>query len=74
MIRGTLAAVATLSLISGTASAQLSGTFSLTSDYDYRGFSQSAEDFAVQGSLDYEHESGFYASAWGSSLNGGSGQ
>jgi len=67
----TLATVASLTLISGAASAGFSGTLSLTSDYDYRGFSQTAEDFAVQGSLDYGHDSGFYASAWGSSLDWG---
>jgi len=36
-----------------------------------RGFSQSAEDFAVQGSLEYGHDSGFYACAWGSTLDWG---
>lgn len=66
-----LATVAALTLISGAASAEFSGTPSLTSDYDYRGFSQTAEGFAIQGSLDYEHNSGFYASAWGSSLDWG---
>ena len=67
----TLATVAALTLISGSASAGFSGTISLTSDYDYRGFSQTAGDFAIQGSLDYGHDSGFYASAWGSSLDWG---
>lgn len=67
----TLAAVAALTLISGAASAGFSGTLSLTSDYDYRGFSQSDEGFAIQGSLDYQHDGGFYASAWGSSLDWG---
>jgi uncharacterized protein (TIGR02001 family) len=55
------------------ASAGFSGTVTLTSDYDYRGYSQTAGDFAIQGSVDYEHDSGFYASAWGSSLDWGSG-
>ncbi len=65
------ATTAVLSLISGTASAEFSGTLTLTSDYDFRGFSQTAGDFAIQGGLDYEHDSGFYASAWGSSLDFG---
>ena len=68
---GTLARVAALTLISATVNADFSGTLSLTSDYDYRGFSQSAEDFAIQGSLEYENDSGFYACAWGSSLDWG---
>jgi uncharacterized protein (TIGR02001 family) len=66
-----LATVATLTLISGSVSAEFSGTPSLTSDYDYRGFSQTAEGLAIQASLDYQHASGFYASAWGSSLDWG---
>ena len=53
--------------------AGFSGTATVTSDYDYRGISQTATDPALQGSLDYSHESGFYASAWGSSLDWGRG-
>jgi uncharacterized protein (TIGR02001 family) len=56
---------------SSSASAGFSGTVTGVSDYDYRGYSQTAGDWALQGSLDYEHESGFYASAWGSSLDWG---
>jgi uncharacterized protein (TIGR02001 family) len=68
---GLTATVAALTLISATANAGFSGNISLTSDYDYRGFSQSAEDFAVQGILEYGHDSGFYACAWGSTLDWG---
>lgn len=58
--------------LSFNASAGFSGTATVVSDYDYRGYSQTAGDWALQGSVDYEHESGFYASAWGSSLDWGS--
>lgn len=51
--------------------AQLSGALTLTSDYDYRGFSQTADDPAIQGSIDLAHDSGFYATVWGSSLDWG---
>jgi uncharacterized protein (TIGR02001 family) len=47
-----------------------SGTFTLTSDYDWRGWSQSAGDPAVQGSVDFDH-SGFYAGIWGSTIDFG---
>lgn len=66
-----LAAATVLTVISSTASADFSGTASITSDYDYRGFTQSAEGFALQGSVDYAHDNGFYASVWGSSLDWG---
>ncbi|MCF6264696.1 MAG: TorF family putative porin [Xanthomonadales bacterium] len=61
------------SLVATAANADLSGTITITSDYDYRGFTQSAESFALQGSVDYTHENGFYASVWGSSLDFGRG-
>ena len=66
-----LAAATVLTVFSTSASADFSGTASITSDYDYRGFTQSAEDFALQGSFDYSHDNGFYASVWGSSLDWG---
>lgn len=69
----TIALSTALTLFSATASAKFSGYITLTSDYDYRGFSQTATDPAVQGGLDYAHEIGFYASAWGSTLDWGKG-
>jgi len=60
-------------LLASTATAGFSGTATVTSDYDYRGIAQTAEDPALQGSLAYAHESGFYASAWGSTLDWGEG-
>jgi uncharacterized protein (TIGR02001 family) len=62
-----------LTFVSVAAVAGFSGTATVTSDYDYRGISQTATDPALQGSLDYSHDSGFYASAWGSSLDWGKG-
>lgn len=40
----------------------------LTSDYVYRGISQSDEDFAVQLGVDYQHASGLFAGVWGSTV------
>jgi uncharacterized protein (TIGR02001 family) len=51
--------------------AEVSGTATVVSDYVFRGVSQSAENVAVQVSLDYGHESGFYAGAWGSNVDFG---
>lgn len=53
------------------ANAQVSSTVTLTSDYDFRGFSQSATDPAIQPSLDYAHESGWYVGGWASNVDFG---
>ena len=45
-----------------------SATVWLTSDYVWRGYSQTDEDAAIQGSFDYAHASGFYAGVWGSNV------
>ena len=46
----------------------LSANVTLTSDYVYRGITQTSEDPALQGGFDYSHESGFYLGVWASSL------
>lgn len=46
-----------------------SASATLTSDYVFRGISQSQEDWALQGELAFEHESGFYGGIWGSSVD-----
>lgn len=51
--------------------AGIAGTAALSSDYDYRGFSQTADDPALQGSLEYARDSGPYATVWGSTLDWG---
>lgn len=48
----------------------ISGAATLTSDYRFRGVSQSDEGMAVQGGITIGHESGFYVGAWGSNLAG----
>jgi uncharacterized protein (TIGR02001 family) len=40
----------------------------LTTNYLYRGITQTAASPALQGGLDYAHASGFYAGAWASSI------
>lgn len=46
----------------------VSGTAAVVSDYRFRGLSLSAGDPTIQGSITLTHESGFYASVWGSGL------
>jgi uncharacterized protein (TIGR02001 family) len=43
----------------------------LTTNYVWRGVSQTAEEMALQGGFDYAHKSGFYAGIWGSNVNFG---
>ncbi len=44
-----------------------SASAALTTDYIWRGVSQSDKDPAMQGSFDLSHETGFYLGAWASS-------
>ena len=53
------------------AHAQLSGTVTLVSDYDFRGITQSAQDPALQGSIDWASDSGLYLGAWASNIDFG---
>jgi uncharacterized protein (TIGR02001 family) len=53
----------------GAANADVSSTWTLTNDYDFRGASQSAKDPAIQGSIDFATESGWYVGAWASNVD-----
>lgn len=81
MLKKTLISVAAASaLLSGATVANAdsgwsaSGNVALTTDYKFRGISQTDEDPAIQGGLDLEHESGFYIGTWASNVDfGGNG-
>jgi uncharacterized protein (TIGR02001 family) len=61
-----------LGLLAATgAQAGVSSTWTVINDYDFRGISLSATDPAIQASLDYTHESGFYVGAWASNADFG---
>jgi len=47
----------------------VSGNATLVTDYRFRGLSQSDRRFAVQGGFTLSHQSGFYATVWGSSVD-----
>ncbi len=47
----------------------VTGGAALTSDYRFRGISQSDRDAAVQGWLQYDHASGFFFNVWASSID-----
>ncbi|WP_294318623.1 TorF family putative porin [uncultured Sphingomonas sp.] len=48
----------------------ISGSASVTSDYRFRGVSQTDKNVAVQGGITIAHESGVYIGTWGSNLAG----
>jgi len=62
------AGVAAMAALPSTAAAQFTGNVGLTSDYVWRGTSQTREKPAIQGGLKYTHGSGLYASVWGSNV------
>ena len=49
------------------------GNIGLVSEYRFRGISQTFKKPAIQGGVDYSHESGFYAGNWNSNVNEGAG-
>src|SRR5688572_5316571 len=59
--------------VAGATQAGVTSTWTATSDYDFRGITQSSQDPALQGSLDYAHDSGWYLGAWGSNVDFGPG-
>jgi uncharacterized protein (TIGR02001 family) len=66
------AALATALLAGATvaqADMEISGNVALTSDYKFRGISQSNEDIAVQGGFDLGWDNGIYVGTWASSVD-----
>lgn len=59
--------------LAGAANADVTATVTAASEYDLRGISQSAQDPAIQASVDYSHGSGLYLGAWGSNVDFGPG-
>lgn len=65
---GAFAASAFL-LDTGRAGAAVSGTLALTTDYLFRGVSQTNQRPALQGGAEYAHDGGLYAGVWGSNVS-----
>jgi len=57
-----------LLFVSGIAQAQVTGNVGVTSDYRFRGISQTQNSQALQGGIDYS-KSGFYVGNWNSSVS-----
>lgn len=67
-LKATALAVGLLGVVAA-AHADVSANVALTSDYVFRGISQTDSTPAIQGGFDYTHKSGFYAGTWGSNVN-----
>lgn len=52
-----------------TSNTGLTANVEVTSNYVFRGQTQTDEDPAIQGGIDYTHQSGFYAGLWGSNVD-----
>ena len=68
MIKSLAAALLVASPIVAVA-AEVSGNVSLTSDYRFRGISQTDTQLAVQGGFDVAFENGIYVGTWGSNVD-----
>ncbi|MDH5785647.1 MAG: TorF family putative porin [Chromatiales bacterium] len=66
-------AAAVLAATSASAMAEVSMNVGATTNYIWRGVTQTSDNAAMSGGMDYAHDSGFYAGAWLSSLNGSTG-
>lgn len=71
LIATSLASAVSLSALplSSVAAAEVSANVGVVSNYFFRGVTQTDDSAAVQGGLDYAHESGFYAGTWGSTVD-----
>lgn len=58
-------------LISPYSMAQWSGNVAATSNYLWRGNTQTSNEAAISGGLDYNHQSGFYFGTWASNVDFG---
>ncbi len=65
-----IASITALTL-SAASVAELSGNIGASSNYLWRGLSQTNDKAAVSGGIDYANESGIYAGTWASNVEGG---
>lgn len=75
-IRKSLLSLAVASVISAPVIANanegfgtVSANMALTTDYKFRGLSQTDNNGAIQGGIDWAHDSGVYAGIWGSNVD-----
>jgi len=50
----------------------IKGWLAFGTDYYWRGYSSTDNEWAIQAEIDYEHDCGFYAGIWGNNIDGDS--
>ncbi|MEM6544911.1 MAG: TorF family putative porin, partial [Pseudomonadota bacterium] len=68
-----LAAVTSAAISAPTFAGDLTANASVTNNYIWRGLTQTENESAVQGGIDYAADSGFYVGTWVSNVNYGAG-
>jgi uncharacterized protein (TIGR02001 family) len=66
-----IAAALLLGSITTVRAGEIAANVTLTSDYPFRGVSQTTRDPAIQGGFDYAFDSGFYIGTWASNVSFG---
>lgn len=66
-----LALTSLLTLTSITSYAEVTANMAANSNYYWRGVTQSADQAAVSGGIDYSNDTGFYAGGWASNIDFG---
>jgi uncharacterized protein (TIGR02001 family) len=74
LIATSIASATSLSalILPSVAAAEVSANVGVVSNYFFRGVTQTDDSAAVQGGLDYSHESGVYVGTWASTVDFGS--
>lgn len=65
-----LAASSLTATVQAADASPITANIGVASNYVWRGVTQSADEAAVSGGIDYAHDSGFYAGGWWSNLAG----
>ncbi|MFW6375091.1 MAG: TorF family putative porin [Guyparkeria sp.] len=75
LIATSIASAVSLSALTlpSVAAAEVSANVGVVSNYFFRSVTQTQDSAAVQGGLDYAHDSGFYAGTWASTVDFGDG-
>ncbi|WP_025820774.1 TorF family putative porin [Shewanella marina] len=63
--------IGTLVILPTSSYAQWSANIGASSNYLWRGVSQTQDAAAIQGGIDYQHQSGFYLGSWASNIDFG---
>ncbi|MFP4682824.1 MAG: TorF family putative porin [Ectothiorhodospira sp.] len=64
-------ALVAVAAVPSTAAAEVSANIGFTSNYLFRGVTQTDDQAAVQGGVDYAHDEGFYVGTWASNVDYG---